>query len=511
VATLEGDPAGCVALKRLADGVCEMKRLYVRGRHRGTGLGRTLAERIIREASRLGYRAMRLDTVPSVMGNAVALYRSLGFRDIPAYCFNPVPGALFLELQLGVGVREETAGDLEAIREVNRRAFGRADEARLVDALRDGGYARLSLVAEEGGQVVGHVLFSDLPIVTQTGTLHALALAPVAVLPERQRQGIGSRLIREGLRACARAGHRVVVVLGHADYYPRFGFSAQLAERLQAPYSGPSFMARELEPGALADVTGQVRYPPPFGVGSAPSRGMQLNAIIPWGRSFEEYARMFALSSEDLAVPILGCGDGPASFNAEATALGHRVVSCDPIYAFSAAEIGRRVEGCYDLVLSQVRRDPDGYVWGYFRDPDHLGECRLAAMRRFLADFDRGKQQGRYLPASLPELPFPEGRFSLAVVSHLLFLYTEQLDLAFHIAAFGELLRVAREVRIFPLLDLDRRWSRHVTPVSDHLTRAGFEVEILTVGYEFQRAENHAGSRMMRVTRRQTTERRRTT
>ena len=166
-------------------------------------------------------------------------------------------------------VRAETPEDLEAIREVHRRAFGQEDEARLVDALRDGGYARLSLVAEEGGRVVGHVLFSDLPIVTQAGTLHGLALAPVAVLPARQRQGIGSRLVREGLRACAKAGHRVVVVLGHADYYPRFGFSARLAGRLKAPFSGPAFMALELVPGALAGVTGEVRYPPPFGLESA--------------------------------------------------------------------------------------------------------------------------------------------------------------------------------------------------------------------------------------------------
>jgi GNAT superfamily N-acetyltransferase len=100
LATAGAEPAGCVALKKFADGVSEMKRLYVRRRHRGTGLGRRLAEEVVREASRLGYRAIRLDTVPSVMGSAVALYRSLGFRDIPPYCLNPVPGASFMELLL---------------------------------------------------------------------------------------------------------------------------------------------------------------------------------------------------------------------------------------------------------------------------------------------------------------------------------------------------------------------------------------------------------------------------
>jgi predicted N-acetyltransferase YhbS len=271
LATVADEPAGCVALKKLADSVAEMKRLYVRSQHRGTGLGRTLAEQIIQEARRLGYQAIRLDTIPTLMGSAVALYRSLGFRDIPAYCFNPVSGAVFMELQMNIVVREERPEDLEAIREVNRQAFGREDEARLVDALRDGGYVRVSLVAEEVGRVVGHIRFSDLPIVTHVGTLHALALAPVAVLPEYQRQGIGSRLIREGLRACAEEGHRIVVVLGHPDYYPRFGFSAQRAGRLKAPFSGPAFMALELVPGALENVAGEVRYPPPFGLESARS------------------------------------------------------------------------------------------------------------------------------------------------------------------------------------------------------------------------------------------------
>ncbi len=116
-----------------------------------------------------------------------------------------------------------------------------------------------------------------------------------------------------------------------------------------------------------------------------------LSEIIPWGRSFDEYRRMFSLSDDDLAGRILGCGDGPASFNAEATAKRHAVVSCDPVYAFSAAEIEQRINDCYDDVIAQMRGDMDGYVWDHFRNPEHLGQCRLTAMRRFLEDFEEGK------------------------------------------------------------------------------------------------------------------------
>jgi putative acetyltransferase len=161
-------------------------------------------------------------------------------------------------------VRPETPADRAAIREVNRLAFGQEQEAWLVDALREAGYVRASLVAEADGRVVGHVLWSALSIDTGGGTVPALALAPMAVLPSHQRRGIGSRLVREGLRACRDAGHRVVIVLGHPAFYPRFGFSAKLAERLKSPFSGPAFMAVELVPGALEGVEGEVRYPPPF-------------------------------------------------------------------------------------------------------------------------------------------------------------------------------------------------------------------------------------------------------
>jgi putative acetyltransferase len=164
-----------------------------------------------------------------------------------------------------LNIRPETSADHGAIRHVNRLAFGQDAEARLVDALRDGGYVRASLVAEKDQQVVGHILFSDLSIVTEAGTVPALALAPMGVLPEVQNQRIGSALVGRALEVCREQGHRIVVVLGQPHFYQRFGFSSKLAVHLESPYSGrESFMAVELVPGALDGVKGRVQYPPPF-------------------------------------------------------------------------------------------------------------------------------------------------------------------------------------------------------------------------------------------------------
>jgi len=161
-------------------------------------------------------------------------------------------------------IRAETAADCDAVREVNRLAFGQEAEGRLVDRLRADGYVRVSLVAELDGRVVGHILFSDLTIITATEKIPAAALAPMAVIPDVQRKGIGSALVRTGLEACRMEGIRAVLVLGHLEFYPRFGFSAQLAQQIDSPYAGDHFMALELTPGALADVRGRVTYPPPF-------------------------------------------------------------------------------------------------------------------------------------------------------------------------------------------------------------------------------------------------------
>jgi putative acetyltransferase len=161
-------------------------------------------------------------------------------------------------------IREEQAGDRAAIFDVVTRAFQQDAEARLVDRLRDGGYVRLSLVAEADSEVIGHVLYSDLPIVSDERTTPALALAPMAVVPEHQSHGIGSQLIRRSLEILRERGHQIVVVLGHKHYYPRFGFSPELAKPLESPYAGDSFMALELAPGALSGVRGAVKYAPPF-------------------------------------------------------------------------------------------------------------------------------------------------------------------------------------------------------------------------------------------------------
>ena len=161
-------------------------------------------------------------------------------------------------------IRTEKPGDVPAVREVNRLAFGREDEARLVDDLRSGTYARIALVASREDKMIGHAMFSALSIETEYVSVEALALAPVAVVPEAQRQGVGSALIQEGLRRCGDLGHSIVIVLGEPDYYSRFGFSSTLARKLRSRYSGEAFMALELTPRALNDVEGHVRYPPPF-------------------------------------------------------------------------------------------------------------------------------------------------------------------------------------------------------------------------------------------------------
>ena len=167
-----------------------------------------------------------------------------------------------------ITIRPEQNLDYSTIYEVNKLAFGKENEPRLVEILRQspGFIPELSLVAVSEDQVVGHILFSPVVIETSTGDISILALAPMAVRPEFQNQGIGSELVRQGLEACRRLGCRMVVVLGHSNYYPRFGFEPARPKGISAPFPVPdeSWMVIELERGALSGVQGTVRFPPAF-------------------------------------------------------------------------------------------------------------------------------------------------------------------------------------------------------------------------------------------------------
>ncbi|MBW3586988.1 MAG: N-acetyltransferase [Cyanobacteria bacterium 0813] len=159
-------------------------------------------------------------------------------------------------------IRSEKLEDLEAVRNVNIAAFGRENEANLVDGLR-GSASTFSFVAVQSHCIVGHLFFSLVAVEGKCSrNVSILGLAPVAVLPKYQRQGIGTLLIRQGLKECARSGFHAVVVLGHPDFYPRFGFIPASRKGLGCEYDVPdeAFMVLELESGSLQDCSGTVKY-----------------------------------------------------------------------------------------------------------------------------------------------------------------------------------------------------------------------------------------------------------
>ncbi|MEO0535964.1 MAG: SAM-dependent methyltransferase [Cyanobacteria bacterium P01_A01_bin.123] len=218
--------------------------------------------------------------------------------------------------------------------------------------------------------------------------------------------------------------------------------------------------------------------------------GLELKSVVPWGRCFDEYRRMFELSDADLARTLLDCGGGPASFNTEMTQRGYTITSCDPIYQFSAVEIAQRIDATYATIISGVLENLDHYVWREIPNPEVLGKVRMAAMTQFLADFPTGLAAGRYQVAALPNLPFADHQFDLALCSHLLFTYSDQLSLAFHLEAIESLCRVASEVRIFPLLRLDGEASPWLPPILDRLQTQNLEYEVRITAYEFQMGGN---------------------
>ena len=218
---------------------------------------------------------------------------------------------------------------------------------------------------------------------------------------------------------------------------------------------------------------------------------MKLEEVVPWGRDLSEYKDMFLLSNSDLSSSILSCGDCPASFNCQLTDLQGEVVSVDPIYQFSKDEIAQRIDETASIVSQELKEHQDDFVWKNIKSVDALIKMRLASMQNFLDDYEAGKKAQRYINGSLPKLSFDNDSFDLVLSSHFLFLYSQHFDLQFHSDAILEMCRVSKkEVRIFPLVDLSNKRSRHLEDIIKLLDVKGFSSEIVKSHYEFQKNAN---------------------
>jgi hypothetical protein len=203
---------------------------------------------------------------------------------------------------------------------------------------------------------------------------------------------------------------------------------------------------------------------------------------------------MFSLTESNLKLAILDCASGAASFNAEMTRQGQKVISCDPHYQRTPVEIGDLIQEPDHNFIKLFQENRGSYRWDYFESPEHLAEVRRKARQEFLEDFPSGLQQGRYVNASLPVLPFKNGKFDLALCSH--FLFTDpHLSEEDYLEAITEMCRVAKEIRVFPLLDRYGGRSEHLNPIVTELRNRSFHVKIDVVDYQFQ----IGGNEMLRV------------
>lgn len=219
--------------------------------------------------------------------------------------------------------------------------------------------------------------------------------------------------------------------------------------------------------------------------------------VVPWGRTFDEYCQMLNLTESNLKKSIISCGDGPASFNFEATQKGYSVTSIDPIYFFTKEQIQRRINETYEIVLEETCKHKEYFIWKSIKDIDVLGKLRREAMQLFIEDFDKGLREKRYIPGELPYLNFQDSQFNIALCSHFLFLYSDNLSLDFHIQSIEEMLRIANEVRVFPILDVNLTTSKHYIPTVQHFQNKHLKVSEVLVGYEFQKR----GNKMLSITR----------
>lgn len=215
----------------------------------------------------------------------------------------------------------------------------------------------------------------------------------------------------------------------------------------------------------------------------------QLENVVPWGRNLEEYTQIFKLTDSNLNNKIISFGDGPASFNSEMTQLDKKVVSLDPIYQFTKEALKQRIDETKETVLEQMRTNQENFVWKNIKNVEELEQIRMSAMSNFVDDFELGKKQQRYVYHELPNATkYNTQEFDLGLSSHFLILYS-QLGLDFHIQSITEMLRISKEIRIFPILNLNATKSEVLDGIITHFN-SDFDVNIESSDYEFQKNGN---------------------
>ena len=191
---------------------------------------------------------------------------------------------------------------------------------------------------------------------------------------------------------------------------------------------------------------------------------------------------------------IISFGDGPASFNFEMTKLNRKVISLDPIYQLTQDELTQRIAETKETILEQTRTNENNCVWTNIKNIQYLEQIRMDAMNKFIDDFESGKTQERYIYHELPnKTKYADLSFDLGLSSHFLILYS-QLGLDFHINSISEMLRICKEIRIFPILNLDAKKSELLDTLINHF-EANFVVTAEKVNYEFQKN----GNEMLRI------------
>lgn len=220
------------------------------------------------------------------------------------------------------------------------------------------------------------------------------------------------------------------------------------------------------------------------------STKLDLERIIFIGRTFEEYIDMFSLSIEELkGKKILDCPAGACSFTALGNKLGLDVTACDIAYYHSVEDLENKGLQDIEHTMEHMEKAKNNYIWDYFKDIEGLRKHRLSALKDCANDMRKSNE--RYIPVTLPSLPFKNAEFDVILSAHFLFMYADRLDYQFHVTTLNELLRVSKEeIRIFPLADLEGKRYEHLNNLVSYVTENGCTVEEVKVPYEFQKNAN---------------------